>query len=184
MHLQLASLLPAKAECRTAPNAAPNEVPFFHGEPQMMRFASTYSLEEASRGTPRILEYLVIPGDQGEGVRLIVNEIVYFGPASAGASCIGVLATPNGLSGRYRPVEVGPKAFVLADKLARCVFSYKEELKEPPYERWTPAWRSARFPNVVRIETAPLEAKGAQLEVLPVTVDLHVTRDPLVKYAN
>ena len=164
--------------------AAPNEVPFFQGEPQMMRFASTYSLDEGSRGMPKIVEYLVISGDEGRGVRLILNELPYTGPASAGLACIGVAPAPNGLTGRFRPVEVGPKAFVLADKLDHCSFSYREEMREPPFERWYPAWKSARFPNAVRIDMAPLEPMGSELQVLPVTVDLRVTRDPALKYAN
>src|SRR5689334_23168460 len=44
MHQQLGGFLPVKAECRNAPNEPPAFVPFFNGEPQMMRFASSYSL--------------------------------------------------------------------------------------------------------------------------------------------
>src|ERR1039458_9021600 len=53
---------------------------FFEGQPQSMRLVSTYSLQEAWRGQPRILELQVIPGDEGRGVRLIVNEIPYTSP--------------------------------------------------------------------------------------------------------
>ncbi len=150
----------------------------------MMRFASTYSLEEAGRGYPRVLEYLVVPGDAGQGVRLIVNEFLYSGPASAGAACVGMMPGADGLIGRFRPVEVGPKAFVLADKLSRCVFAYKEEMDQPPYELWRPDWKLRKFPAAVRIDMAPLQQDGAKLEVLPVTVSLRITRDLAVKYEN
>jgi prepilin-type N-terminal cleavage/methylation domain-containing protein len=58
---------------------------FFQGEPQVMRFVTTYSLVQASRGVPQILELFVIPGEK-EGVRLVMNEVPYQGPESAGAT--------------------------------------------------------------------------------------------------
>ena len=183
MHQQFGGFMPVMAECRSG-DQPPGLVPFFQGEPVMMRFASTYSLDDGARGYPHILEYLVMPGEGGEGVRLILNEFLYSGPLSAGAACIGTLQGTDGLIGRFRPVEVGPKAFVLADKLSRCVFAYKEELPEPPFERWRPDWRAKRFPTGIRIDMAPLQQDGAKLEVLPVTVSLHITRDPAVKYEN
>jgi hypothetical protein len=184
MHQQLEGFMPVTAECRGNPNEPIASAPFFDGQPMAMRFASTYSLEEGARGYPHVLEYLVVPGDAGVGVRLIVNEFLYSGPASAGAACVGMMPGADGLIGRFRPVEVGPKAFVLADKLSRCVFSYKEETEAPPYERWHPDWKSQKFPAAVRIDLAPLEQDGAKLEVLPVTVSLRITRDMAVKYEN
>ena len=85
-----------------------------------MRFVSTYSLNEAGRGYPRILEYQVIPGENGTGVRLIVNEFWYCGPLSAGSSCVGVMPDPVAKAPMmiFRPVQIGPSSFVLADKLA------------------------------------------------------------------
>ena len=51
-------------------------VTFFQAEPETMRFVTSYSLQDANdRGRPQIAVPLqVIPGDRGEGVRLIVNE--------------------------------------------------------------------------------------------------------------
>jgi hypothetical protein len=79
-------------------------------------------------------------------------------------------------------VEVGPASFVLADNLERCAFMYKEELREPPFERWLPVWRSARLPAAVRIDLAPLPETAERLHVMPVTVPLRITRDPLLRY--
>ena len=57
-----------------------------------MRFVSTYSLQEGSRGTPQILAFTVSSGgSQGNGVRLIVDEYPYSGPLSAGTICSGAL---------------------------------------------------------------------------------------------
>jgi prepilin-type N-terminal cleavage/methylation domain-containing protein len=184
MHEQLAGIMPVKAKCMAGVGEPPAEVPFFQGEPGSMRFASSYSLEEGARGYPHILEYLVIPGEEGRGVRLVMNEYIYTGPISAGATCAGGIGGVDGLIGRYRPVEIGPKAFVLADKLSRCSFAYKEEVDHPPFEIWQPEWRSIKLPVAVRIDLAPLEPEGANLEVLPVTVRLQLTRNPNVKYAN
>ena len=63
---------------------------FFQGEPQSMRLASTYSLQQGERGLPMILEFQVIPGEDEQGVRLVVNEHWYTGPRGAGIYCIGM----------------------------------------------------------------------------------------------
>src|SRR5580700_8681125 len=82
---QLGGFMPVRALCSPGPGMPPTTpFVFFEGQPQSMRLVSTYSLQEAWRGQPRILELQVIPGDQGRGVRLIVNEIPYSGPMSAG----------------------------------------------------------------------------------------------------
>ncbi|MBL8235281.1 MAG: homocysteine S-methyltransferase family protein, partial [Bryobacterales bacterium] len=68
---QLAGFMPVIAECNAAGGQGPfTRVPFFQGETQTMRFVSTYSLGDASRGVPRILEFQVIPGENEAGVRL------------------------------------------------------------------------------------------------------------------
>jgi hypothetical protein len=90
---ELGGFMPVKALC-SRPNPPPTPFVFFQGQPQSMRLVSTYSLEEAWRGQPRILELQVIPGDEGRGVRLIVNEIPYTGPLSAGQSCLGMGPIP------------------------------------------------------------------------------------------
>ena len=71
------------------PHAGAGEVPgrgwrrdaYFQGGPQTMRLVSVFSLEQAWRGQPKVLELFVIPGENGEGVRLVVNEAPYNGPA-------------------------------------------------------------------------------------------------------
>jgi prepilin-type N-terminal cleavage/methylation domain-containing protein len=181
MHMQIAELMPVKADCRTDPAAPGTLVPFFEGEPLTMRFVSAYSLEEGARGYPRILEYQVIPRDDGDGVRLIVNEWLYSGPLSAGAACAGVVGLANGPIGRYRPPVIGERSFVLADNLARCAFTSKEEFDQPPFERWTPQWRSVRFPRAIRIELVPLD-ESPRVKLMPLTVSLRITRDPMVRY--
>ena len=64
-----------------------------------MRFVSSYSLQQGARGLPRILEFQVIRGEEGKGVRLVVNEQPYTGPRSAGFFVLG----PE----RFRPMLAG-----------------------------------------------------------------------------
>jgi general secretion pathway protein J len=179
---QIAGFIPVMADCFANPQGPPAKLPFFQGEAQTMRFVSTYSLNEASRGYARILEYQVIPGENGQGVRLIVNEWLYSGPRSAGSACVGVNNNPPQLL--FRPVEVGPASFVLADKLAQCQFFFKEEQELPKPDLWTSKWTRLRAPNAIRIEMSPLSSDPARLEVPSIVARIHTTRNPEYEYTD
>ena len=124
---QLAGFMPEGAMFQLTPQSPPQGMPFFQGEPTSMRFISTYSLQDASRGWPQILEFQVIPGAEGRGVRLVVNEHPYTGPVSTGAYCLGYTLDPvtNTRVSLFRPIQTGPGSFVLADKLAYCRFVFE-----------------------------------------------------------
>ena len=184
---QVANFMPVIAECRQSPVAPPSPASFFQGEPQAMRFVSTYSLEDAHRGYPQILEYSVIQGENGVGFRLIVNELLYSGAKSTGALCYGssfdqALGMPRLM---FRPIEPTPRSFVLADKLASIRFIYREQLPlgNPalPRERWVPLWIKPELPTAIRIEMVPLEASLGSLHVMTVTAPMHITIDPMRK---
>lgn len=186
---QIAGLMPVFADCPSnQPEGRPIRVPFFEGQAQAMRFVSSYSLEEAARGYPRILEFQTIPGDPNVGgLRLIVNETLYSGPLSAGASCLGLLADPSqggALLPQYRAIEPGPHSFVLADRLAFCRISYKERLPPQAPESWLTEWRRVRLPAAVRVEMAPLAADPSRVPLAGVTVPIYVSRMPNVKYTD
>jgi prepilin-type N-terminal cleavage/methylation domain-containing protein len=183
---QIAGLMPVIADCLAAPNLPPARMPFFQGAPQSMRFVSSYSLGEASRGYPRILEFQVIPGEDHRGVRLVVNEHLYTGPRSAGLFCLGMLPDPatGAVVPAFRPIQVGPESFVLADKLAYCHFVYRETIQPPQLERWTPVWIRAAWPSAVRIEMAPLEMDRSRPPLLPITAPIRVTKAPFDSYAD
>ena len=178
---QLAGFMPEVADCLPGPQAPPVKMPFFQGEPQSMRFVSSYSLGEAARGYPRILEFQVIPGENNLGVRLVVNEHLYTGPLGAGVFCLGRM--PHPLSGipvpRFRPIEIGPSSFVLADRLAYCRFSYREIAPAPLLERWVPVWIQVTWPTAVRVEMAPLELDPSRLQLLALTAPIRVNKVPL-----
>jgi len=182
---QLSGFMPVTADCRADASGAPRKVPFFEGGPQTMRFVSSYSLGEASRGLPRILEFQIVTGE--EGLRLVVNELLYTGPLSAGAACIGIVPDPaTGMPrARFRQVEAGPASFVLADRLAYCRFAYRELAKPPVGERWVSEWiQTGRWPSAVRVELAPLKPDPSHVPLVPVTVPFAVNRIPIVSYVQ
>lgn len=188
---QIAGFMPVMAQCLgTDPESPRSQMPFFQGEERTMRFVSTFSLDEAWRGLPRILEYMVIPGENGEGVRLVVNEIIYTGPRGAGLLCMGRGPDPmTGVPGpRFRPAQAGPHSFVLADKLAFCRFAY---LEAPPFgappmtpDRWRPDWVAAAWPLGVHIEMAPLEPDSARLQPVTITAPVPIRRSPQIPYGD
>jgi general secretion pathway protein J len=181
---QIAGFMPVIAECVVTPGAPGTRIPFFQGEPETMRFVSSYSMQEAWRGYARILEFQVIPGAQGRGVRLVVNELMYTGPVSTGMLCVGMapdleLGTPVPI---FRPVMVGPGSFVIADNLAYCRFAYREQIKPPPYERWRQKWVFRDLPTAIRIDMAPLTPDASKLQPLSIATQIHVNRMPLQRY--
>lgn len=180
---QIGGIMAVSAECRSDPSAPGAKLPFFQGEPESMRFVSSYSLREASRGFPQILEFQVIPGENNEGVRLVVNELLYSGPMSTGMLCIG--RNPDGPGVLYRPIEVGTQSFVLADRLQYCHFAFQERLPDAAdVPRWLPVWTENLLPSAIRVEMAPLENDASRLPLLTTTVPVRVSRDPAIQYTD
>jgi len=183
---QINGIMAVPAECIGQGGGPTARISFFQGEPQSMRFVSAYSLDEAHRGYPRILEFQVVPGERNEGVRLVVNEHYYNGPYSAGAFCTGV--GPSPITGEqaplFLPIQIGRQSFVLADRMAFCRIGYRLKLKEPPFERWVPVWTKAELPSAIRIEMMPLPQDRLRLPLITITAPVRVTRDPLDQYVD
>jgi prepilin-type N-terminal cleavage/methylation domain-containing protein len=175
---QIEGMMPVVALCGGTTRA-----PFFQGEPQVMRLISTFSLQQAWRGRPQILEVFVIPGEDGRSVRLVVNEIPYTGAAAAGQLCIGPGAGGPGL--RFTPVSAKPDSFVLADKLAYCRFAYLTPATEANLgPAWLPVWAGKTWPMGVRVDMAPQEPDAARLQPIAFTAPIRLHRDPEVPYAD
>jgi hypothetical protein len=184
---EISGIMPVVADCHPPGDAAVVRIAFFQGEAASMRLASTYSLQQGSRGQPMILEFQVIPGENNQGVRLVVNERLYAGPQEAGLTCLGVAPVPlTGVTGpRFLPISIGANSFVLADKLAFCRFSYRQVVPVPPAVKWLARWTEPQFlPDAVRIEMAPLTADSGRLQPVSLTIPVHVTRHPLEPYEN
>ncbi|MDQ6677091.1 MAG: prepilin-type N-terminal cleavage/methylation domain-containing protein [Acidobacteriota bacterium] len=187
---EIYGLIPASAELPTPAGAGSGQpgtgqkVQFFQGEPQSMRFVTSYSLREGSRGHAQILAFQVLPGDAGVGVRLIVNETPYSGSRSAGAFVAGRGFDPNinHVLTRFLPIEPASNSFVLADKLASCNFAYQEIRPRPEMQRWVPVWSLDQWPDAIRIDMTPLEEAGSRLHGVSVVAPVHVTRAALEVY--
>ncbi len=157
-------------------------VPFNQWEPQTMRFVTSYSLQDAWRGRPQIAALQVIPGADGKGVRLIVNETPYTGPDQTGQM---IASIDQDSTVNFVPVVAGSQSFVLADRLAFCRFSYLQPLPIEPFQIWRPDWVQRQIlPQGVRIEMAPLDTSPSDLHVSTVTVALHVNITPGTAYAD
>ncbi len=190
---ELEGIVPAVGPCTGMPDAAPGSTPngpvfgFFQAAPQTMRLVSTFSLQQAWRGRPQILELFVVPSDDGQGVRLVVNEIPYSGPLAAGRLCTGMAADPAaGIAlPHFRPVTAGPNSFVLADKLAFCRFSYiwQPRTANDPII-WSPVALNSGWPVAVRVEMAPLQPDPSVLQPLTVTAAIHLHLSPTIAYVR
>lgn len=157
-------------------------VPFTQWEPQTMRFVTSYSLQDSWRGRPQMVALQVIPGAEGQGVRLIVNETPYTNSIQAGATIASF--DTEGIT-HFAPVLAGPQSFVLADRLAYCRFSYLVPKAQAPYEEWQPEWTTGNaLPLGVRIEMGPLDNNPAALHPSTIVATLHVNRTPGVIYAD
>jgi prepilin-type N-terminal cleavage/methylation domain-containing protein len=185
---QIEGLMPVVAPCSGMEGGAGPRFGFFQGDPQNLRLVSAYSLQQGWRGQAQILELAVIPGDKGAGVRLIVNELPFTGPANAGRLCKGfvpdpVVGTPIP---QFAPVEAAPSSFVLADKLEFCRFSFltfdPRQPLTPPV--WKPSWSMPGWPRGVRIEMAPLQADSSTLQPITVTAPIHLHLSPEIPYVD
>jgi len=183
---QLNGFMPESAVFQLTPQSPVQRMPFFQGEPASMRLVSTYSLQDASRGYPQILEFQVIPGENSLGVRLVVNERPYTGPASTGALCLGYTLDP--ITGQrtavFRPIQTGAGSFVLADKLAFCRFRYETARLGALPSLWVSQWTRTEWPLAIRIEMAPLEPDPSRLQPMTVTAAVHVNKNLGIEYAD
>ena len=154
-------------------------VPFLQAEPSVMRFVTTYSLEDASRGRMQLITLHVIARENNPGVRLVMEEILYTGPEQLGQLVTGMDRDPKTAALRLSFIEpaAGAGSFVLADQLAECHFSYLERLPAPPFQIWHLNWLDVySLLRAVRIDMTPLAADSADLHVTSVTVALPVTK--------
>ncbi len=167
---ELEGMIPVVSNCMEARTA------FFQGSSQSMRLVSSFSLQGAWRGRPQVLEIFVAPGSDGSGVRLLVNETPYTGPAAMGKLCGG--------GGAFGP-SVGPNSFVLADKLAYCRFNYLARPKDMMMAAiWSPQFGSQTWPQAVRIEMAPSQPDRGRLQPISTVAPLRIYRAAEVVYVD
>jgi prepilin-type N-terminal cleavage/methylation domain-containing protein len=133
----------------------------FQGSNTMMRFVSSYSLTEGSRGRPQIVELFTIKNDRGPGVRLLLNEYPYQGKRSLSVMC--------GL-----PPTATPNSFILADRLANCQFRFRRMETQLGIEMWLTEWIVPEWPSGISVDLAPVEVLANQIQPRPVFVPILV----------
>ena len=185
---ELEGLVPVMTVCAGHPNLAAYPFVFFQAEPQTMRLVSMFSLQQAWRGPAQILEMFVIPGEEGNGVRLVVNETPYT-RLDAGRACVDMTPDPvAGMLVHFRPPVASPKSFVLADQLAYCRFSYLVTPAGPPRQpqfqppQWMPNATGTGWPVAIRVEMAPLQANASHLQPITVTAPIRIHRSWQIRY--
>jgi prepilin-type N-terminal cleavage/methylation domain-containing protein len=165
---QIGGVMPVTSDCGSA------RVPIFNGTPTSLRLVSSYSMAEGARGYPQFDEFKVV--QSGGGLRLVVTEHLYTGPASTAPFCGGQALLP-GLG--------APLAYVVADRLASCTFTYREQIPDQlPSSNWLPSWDRQDLPAAVKIEMTPLDSSPALLPVMNVTVPIRITRQVRNSYED
>lgn len=189
---ELEGMMPVTPPCLGGEGLASLHFVFFQAEAQYMRMISTFSLKQGWRGAPQVLEFFIIPGAQGRGVRLVVNESPYT-PSWAGSFCRGT--QPDPMLGvtvpRFAPPpEASPNSFVLADNLAFCKFSYYVSNPDQNRDRsipdavWLPKATGLGWPLAIRIDMAPMDPDLARLQPIGVVAAIHLHRAPEIKYVD
>ncbi len=135
----------------------------FQGTESVMRFVSSYSLQEGSRGRPQIVELMSQQKTDGTGFRLVVNEYPYIGRASLAMVC-------------SQPPQVRQSSFILADQLAYCRFLFKALDPGSGSETWVSTWMIPAWPRGVRVEMQPRKVGENRLQSATLSVPIVVRR--------
>jgi prepilin-type N-terminal cleavage/methylation domain-containing protein len=165
---QISGVIPTTGAC------GPGQMAIFNGDQQSLRFLSDYSLAEGSRGYPRIIEYQVAPDKDG-GVRLMINERLYGGPASIAPLCSG---------NAFAPVQITAESIQAIGRLAYLRIGYREYIPGSPLEgKWVPSWNRPMMPAAVRLEMQPLDS-APRLPLQTLDVPIRITRDVGFNYGE
>lgn len=184
---QLEGLIPVMSPCLGAGGGEDGQkVAVFSGQPLTLTMVSAFSLQQAWRGRPQILQFFTMPSDNG-GIRLVVNETPYTGPKFAGQTCTGMEPAKDmpGFMGRFPQPAAGSSTFVLADRLRSVGFQYlkrSERVEDPTV--WLPMWPRADWPLGIRIVMEPMDPNPARLQPVTITAPIYVYRTPGVQYAD
>ena len=169
LHAEFAGIAPILAQIPPERRVGIPNLVFFQGEPDAMRFVTSYSVTEGRRGGLRITELRIV--DSSQGRRVLLNQMPYRGPLSAGSLVEGYLRNSSFPRGRviFQPIQTRPDSLVIMDELEECSFSY---LKEPPMfnasSEWAPLWDDLfSLPAAVAVR---LTARGEEARLLPVSI--------------
>ncbi len=167
LNAQLAGVVPILA--RVPPGRSVASAPFFQGEPQSMRFVTSYSLLEGVRGGLQVVELL--SRRTKDGFSLLLTHSPYRGPLSVGRFIMGSEPSLDRTSRRliFSPIRTRADTMIVADQLETCAFSYLGEPRRPDEPvMWKPVWEDDKqIPAAVRIEMSPA---GDDVRLDPITL--------------
>jgi hypothetical protein len=189
LNSELDGIFAAAAQTRDPNTGGARRFLFFQGQPESMRFVTSFSLEKGPRGGSRIVELQVTPA--ARGIRVLLNERGYDGPESAGAVVTGIAPNPAGVGSLplFAPIVAQPSSFIIADELETCAFTYLTHGRPDRPAEWAPIWTDAlQLPAAISIQMTPRQdakaeranvSSGAQsavrLRPISVTVPVHST---------
>jgi prepilin-type N-terminal cleavage/methylation domain-containing protein len=169
-HAELEGIFPAWAEFQDPATRISTVFVFFQGQPQSMRFVTSYSLDSGPRGGLRIVEMQVTSTERGQ--RVLLNEQIYGEPRTAGRLVTGTIQERGGMRLLFAPIVPQPSSFVIADELGSCAFSYRAVLQLGEPEKWTPEWSDQyKLPTAISIQITP-RGDSARLHAVTVTVPI------------
>jgi hypothetical protein len=185
---ELEGLIPVTAPCLGAGGEGGPKVPMFSGQPTHLTLISTFSLQQAWRGRPQVLQFFTRPSENG-GLSLVVNELPYTGPKFVGSICTGIAQSQEapGNFGQFTVPSASPTTFVLADRLRTVGFQYLRRPEKQKGEEagvWLPAWQRPDWPAGIRIVMEPLETTAARLQPVTITAPVYIYRTPGVDYVD
>lgn len=165
LHAMFAGMVPVLAA--PPPSAGAPPAPFFHGEPQQMRFISSYSLEAGARGQLQVIELNV--QQARNGLRLVLTQSPFRGGPSVGRYIVGVDSSAGAPRLLFRPVQPRADSLIVADQLAAVSFEYLREGRTPRDPAlWRTAWDDMQqIPAAVRVI---LEPQKPEARLQPVTI--------------
>jgi len=169
LHSSFASIVPLEAEIPRERAIGLPRLLFFQGEPGSMRYVSSYSVTEGVRGGLRIVELQV--SSAKNGVRILLNQLPYLGPLSAGNLVVDRVSDPDFPRGRiiFEPIRAMPTSLIIVDELAACTFSYlrRPRRRDEP-SVWLPYWGERdSIPAAIRVNLSP---STRDARVLPVSI--------------
>lgn len=165
LHAMFAGMVPVLATPPPSVGAPP--APFFDGEPQQMRFISSFSLEAGARGQLQIIELNVQSAQSG--LRLVLTQSPFRGGPSVGRYVVGVDRSSPEPRLLFRPVVPRTDSLIVADQLAAVSFEYLREGRTPRDPAlWRTTWDDLQqIPAAVRVILQPAKVE-ARLQ--PVTI--------------
>ncbi len=171
---QVSSLIPAMGDCG-APDGGGPRISAFGGNAGYVHFVTTYSLGEGFRGYPRLVEIQVAP-EAGGTVRLLMNERLYYGPATLRQICVG---------NQFLPFIETPQTTVIATGLAYARFFYHERIPgQLDAGEWLPIWARNPLPSAIRLELAPRDPSPTRVPMVSLHIPIRITRDIGATYVD